>query len=205
MVIEAATTEIIVEAITQRRPKARDIVEPTLRHMVLLRAKAGAHSTTGRKMPIWTQTGLLMLGMLPMWPTTMTTNSKLQAGWNSSLKLRFRGHRRWPHRQHPQHQEARLCPDRHLPSCRGMRSRLCSEEGHVSQRRLDDIPCLWPPLCNSLYNSLPPFPVSGEAACTCLEGKPATWAEDITKTARSTPYVVSLLHVSAPSAVSLPA
>ena len=102
-------------------------------------------------------------------------------------------------------QEARLCPDRHLPSCRGMRSRLCSEEGHVSQRRLDDIPCLWPPLCNSLYNSLPPFPVSGEAACTCLEGKPATWAEDITKTARSSPYVVSLLHVSAPSAVSLPA
>ena len=128
-----------------------------------------------------------------------------QGDLSSSLKLRFRGHRRWPHRQHPQHQEARLCPDRHLPSCRGMRSRLCSEEGHVSQRRLDDIPCLWPPLCNSLYNSLPPFPVSGEAACTCLEGKPATWAEDITKTARSSPYVVSLLHVSAPSAVSLPA
>ena len=50
-----------------------------------------------------------------------------------------------------------------------------------------------------------PVMVSGEAACTCLEGKPATWAEDITKTARSSPYVVSLLHVSAPSAVSLPA
>ena len=44
MVIEAATTEIIVEATTQRRPEARDIFEPTLRHMVLLRAKAEAHS-----------------------------------------------------------------------------------------------------------------------------------------------------------------
>ena len=62
MVIEAATTETIIKATTQRRPEARDIFVLTLRKMALLRAKAGQHSTTGRKMSIWTQTGLLMHG-----------------------------------------------------------------------------------------------------------------------------------------------
>ena len=120
----------------------------------------------------------------------MTTKSKLEAGTPTSLKLRVRGHRRWPHRQHPQHQEARLCPDRHFPSCRGMRSRLCLEEDHVSQRRLDDIPCLWPPLCNSLYNNLcrgrlNHHGVGGHQAnhtvtvpCCVLPGSRARWISD---------------------------
>jgi len=90
MVLEAATTMTIMPATTERRAKAWDISEHTLRKKALLRPAAVTVSTTGRKMPMWKQTLLLM----PMWtttsPTTTTRRPRLPTPLSTGLGLLLR-------------------------------------------------------------------------------------------------------------------